>query len=191
MARKGTKKSTDDVRVASRKEKDALIQEVALEIRAQQNQVDEFDEAAAERMGINRTDLRCMDILGRHELLGEKMTAGQLAEAAGLTTGAVTALLDRLERIGYVRRAHDAADRRRVLVEVTPKAYRRSAEIWGPIAEHSGALLDRYTAEELTLIRDFLRRGRDMQAEHLARVKGKRSRARRSAEHAEPRTQPK
>ena len=161
----------------SREEKDALIQEVSLEIRAQHNDVDEFDEAAAERMGINRTDLRCMDILGRHELTtGAHMTAGQLAEASGLTTGAVTAILDRLEKAGYVRRLHDAADRRRVLVEVTPKAYRRSLEIWGPVAEASGALLDSYTTEELLLLRDFLRRSRELMSEQLARAKGKRRR---------------
>jgi DNA-binding MarR family transcriptional regulator len=156
----------------SRKAKDALIQEVGLEIRAQHNQVDEFDDAAAERMGINRTDLRCLDILGRHELLGEAMTAGRLADAAGLTTGAVTALLDRLARAGYVRRVNDPADRRRVIVELTPKAHRRSMEIWGPVAEDAGAMLDRFTVQELTLIRDFLRRGSEMNAEHLARVKG-------------------
>lgn len=174
MARQTTTESTAGVRASSRKEKDALIQEVALEIRAQHNQVDEFDDAAVERLGINRTDLRCLDVLGRHELLGEKLTAGQLAEAAGLTTGAVTALLDRLELIGYMRRAPDPADRRRVMVEVTAKAYRRTVEIWGPVAEDAGALLDRYTIKELTLIRDFLKRGREMQAKHLARIKGKR-----------------
>lgn len=173
MTRQTTTAPASDVRASSRKQKDALIQEVALEIRAQHNDVDEFDDAAAERLGVNRTDLRCLDILGRHELLGEQITAGQLADAAGLTTGAVTALLDRMEKIGYVRRVPDSADRRRVLVAVTPKANRRAVEIWGPIAADSGALLDRYTITELSLIRDFIRRDRELQAKHLARVKGR------------------
>ena len=161
----------------SREAKDQLIQEVGLEIRAQHSDVDEFDEAAAERLGINRTDLRCMDILGRYELTtGGHMTAGQLAEASGLTTGGVTAVIDRLQKLGYVRRVQDSADRRRVLVEVTPKAYRRTHEIWGPVAEASGALLDSYTADELRFLRDFLRRARELQAEQLVRVKRKRKR---------------
>lgn len=69
-----------------------------------------YDELVAARLGINRTDLRCLDLL--HET--GNMSAGQLAVGSGLTTGATTRMLDRLERIGYIRRLPDRDDRRRV-----------------------------------------------------------------------------
>lgn len=126
------------------------------EIRAFQTAVDAFDEAVADRLGIHRTDLRCLDLLERHEA----MTAGELAKASGLTTGAVTRLLDRVERMGYARRVRDSADRRRVLVELTPLARERAAEFYGPIAQAGQTGLERYSADQLTLLRDFLRGAR-------------------------------
>lgn len=69
-----------------------------------------YDELVAARLGINRTDLRCLDLL--HET--GTMSAGPLAVGSGLTTGATTRMLDRLERIGYIRRLPDREDRRRV-----------------------------------------------------------------------------
>jgi DNA-binding MarR family transcriptional regulator len=80
------------------------------------------------------------------------MTAGELAEANGLTTGAVTRLLDRLERAGYARRVRDTGDRRCVLVELTELANRRAAELYGPIGEAGQTTLDRYTADQLALV---------------------------------------
>jgi len=146
--------------------RDTLVAEVALEIRAFQTAVDAFDDAVADRLGINRTDLRCLDLLDRHG----GMTAGDLATASGLTTGAVTRLLDRVERMGYARRVRDTADRRRVLVELTPLARERAAELYGPIA-HAGQMgLERYSADQLKLLRDFLRGARALQEERTKRL---------------------
>jgi DNA-binding MarR family transcriptional regulator len=165
----------------ARQSKKELIEQITLASRAQHNEVDVFDDAACERLGINRTDLRCMDILGQRGPL----TAGELAEAAKLTTGAVTAVVDRLERIGYVRRLSDPADRRCVVVEATGRAFRRSGSIWGPLGADFTSLLGTYTTEELGLILDFLRRGSEMQREHLTRVKGGGG-GRRDGRHARP-----
>ena len=151
----------------ARESKKELIEQILLASRAEHNQVDVFDDAACERLGVNRTDLRCLDILGQRGPL----TAGELAAAAQLTTGAVTAVVDRLERVGYARRLDDPTDRRRVMVEATGKVHRRSWAIWGPLAADVTALLRGYTAEELRLILDFLTRGSEVQREHLARVK--------------------
>lgn len=131
-----------------------------------QNLTDAIDQSVCAILGINRTDARCIDIIERHG----KVTAGDLAAESGLTTGAVTALLDRLERAGTVRRVRDTDDRRRVLVELTPDAKRTSAELYGPMTEAAAALLSRYGRDELLLIRDFLRRGREMSTEQLARI---------------------
>jgi DNA-binding MarR family transcriptional regulator len=148
-------------------DREALIGELFFEIRRYQNAQDEFDDAASERLGINRTDQRCLDILDMHG----QMTAGQLAAESGLSTGAVTTLLDRLERVGYLRRVRDTVDRRRVLVELTPEARKRAAEIWGPIAEEAGEDLVRYSDEELLLLRDFVIESREFLARHLARIR--------------------
>jgi DNA-binding MarR family transcriptional regulator len=141
--------------------------EVAVEIRKYQNAQDEFDDAAVARLGINRTDGRCLDVLGQHG----QMTAGQLAKATGLSSGAVTTLLDRLERAGYVRRIADKSDRRRVLVELTDTARAREGEIWGPIAEEWAERSAGFTDEQLVFLRDFLVEGRDFLARHTARIK--------------------
>src|ERR1700722_9954215 len=83
----------------------------------------EFDERVAKKFNLSRTDMRCLDLLGRRG----PMTAGQLAEESGLSTGAVTFLLDRLEEAGMVKRRRGTDDRRRGWVEVGPAAERRLA----------------------------------------------------------------
>jgi DNA-binding MarR family transcriptional regulator len=144
-----------------------LIAQITLEVRMDQNRTYEFDDAATGLLGINRTDLRCMDILG----MRAPLTAGQLAEATGLTTGAVTAVIDRMESAGWVRRLRDSTDRRRVLVEPTEKAFRESARIWGPVGQDFERLMSRYSADKLRVILDYLRQGAELDAKHLARVK--------------------
>jgi DNA-binding MarR family transcriptional regulator len=143
------------------------VQELGLEVRRYQNAQHAFDEAAFARLGINQSDGRALDIIDQHG----RITAGRLARESGLSTGAITTLLDRLEGAGYIRRVRDTADRRRVLVELTDEARRRAWEIWGPIGEEAMKNLDRYGDAELLLIRDFTRGGREFLDEHLARVK--------------------
>ena len=154
-----------DSRVSSETRAD-LIRDIGLEVRMSQNLTDAIDQSVCAILGINRTDARCIDIIERHG----RVTAGDLAAESGLTTGAVTALLDRLERSGTVRRVRDPGDRRRVLVELTPDAQRTSNELYGPMAEAAASLLSRYSRDDLLLIRDFLRRGREMSTEQLARI---------------------
>ena len=141
--------------------------ELGLEIRRHQNAQDVFDDVACARLGINRSDGRCLDIVDQHG----QLSAGELARKSELSTGAITTLLDRLERAGYVRRIPDPADRRRVLVELTELARERTWEIWGPMAESAAAELARYSDAELVFMRDFLRRGREILAEQTERVR--------------------
>ena len=132
-----------------------------------QNITDAIDQTVSDMFRVNRTDARCMDIIERHG----RITAGDLAREAALSTGAVTALLDRLERIGAVRRVADPNDRRKVLVELTPETVKRSWEIFGPIAEEAHRLIADYSDDELRVILDFLRRGREMSTAHLDRIR--------------------
>lgn len=153
---------------ANRKQKKELIGELISEFRAAGNQDSAFDNLAAERLGLNRTDLHCINIIEN----SDGLTAGELAKEAGLTTGAVTGVIDRLERAGYARRVPDAADRRRVKLEVTPKFYSRADKIWGPLAADWAARLGgRFTAEELERVIEFLRSTNELSREHLERLR--------------------
>jgi DNA-binding MarR family transcriptional regulator len=136
-------------------------------VRAYQTVNDNFDQAVADRVGMNRTDARCLDIINR----SGSITAGELATQTGLTGGAITTALDRLEAAGYVRRVRDHSDRRRVLVEMTTTARARTHEIYGPIAEEGAGILDNYGDGQLETIRDFMTEGRELLERHAARVR--------------------
>src|SRR5262245_29033631 len=110
----------------ARNSKAQLIDGLIAAFRAAGNQDSAYDNLAAKRLGVNRTDLHCLNTI---ENAGG-LTAGQLATEVGLTTGAVTGVVDRLERAGLARRVADPGDRRRVKVEVTPAFYERAREIW-------------------------------------------------------------
>src|SRR3954468_19134641 len=108
--------------MASNLKKNDLVEELIREFRVSGNLDDAFDNLAAQRLGVNETDLHCLNII---ENAGG-VTAGGLAAGAGLTTGAVTGVIDRLERKGFARRVSDPADRRRVKVQVTKAFYSRA-----------------------------------------------------------------
>jgi DNA-binding MarR family transcriptional regulator len=126
-----------------------------------------MDAAAAAFFGIHRTDLSLLDVLQ----LGGRMSAGELARRGGLSPGAVTAALDRLEHAGYVRRVRDEVDRRRVFVEVTDKMLQRAAQVYGPLAERSQELLGGLSDELLRAMIDVLTRGAEMQLERAASLR--------------------
>ena len=147
--------------------KEALIADLITRYRIAANRDVAFDKLAAARLGISVTDLNCLNIVeSRHGL-----TAGELATESGLTTGAVTAVIDRLERAGFARRVRDEHDRRKVNVEVTPAFYERAGEIWGPIAaEWQQAIADRFTVDQLETIAAFLTEVDALGERHAARL---------------------
>ncbi|MBV8954450.1 MAG: MarR family transcriptional regulator [Solirubrobacterales bacterium] len=131
-------------------------------MRANQRATAIVDDLASELMGINQTDGRALDLLDQHG----RMSAGELARASGLSTGAVTAVVDRLERSGYAQRVPDPQDRRRVLVEMTAKAKATTEELFGPLADSAWPLLERWTDEQLEMLLEFLRLSRGVQEQH-------------------------
>jgi DNA-binding MarR family transcriptional regulator len=144
------------------------VNELVSEFRISGNQDSAFDNLAAERLGLNRTDLHCINIIEN----SGGLTAGELAAEAGLTTGAVTGVIDRLERAGYARRVPDPSDRRRVKVEATAKFYARADKIWGPLAsDWDAALKDGFTGEELERITEFLRATNEVGRRHIDRLR--------------------
>ena len=143
-----------------------LIDAINGEVRRSQNRSDAYDDAVADAVGINRTDHRCLDIL---ELEGGA-TAGRLAELMGLSTGAVTTVLDRLERAGLARRVRDEHDRRKVNVVVTEKAGALLWPFYEPLMKMSERLYVRYSDEQLALVLDFLEAGAELYDEVLAEL---------------------
>jgi DNA-binding MarR family transcriptional regulator len=135
--------------------------------RRYQQGTDALDQAASEWFGINRTDLRCMDVV----LQRGRLSAGELATAAGLSPGAVTAALDRLERAGYAVRVRDTADRRRVLVEPTESAIDGAEQVYGPLREAGSSVIERFSRPQLAAIADFLERAADMQLSRATQLR--------------------
>jgi DNA-binding MarR family transcriptional regulator len=122
--------------------------------------------AVAERLGMNSTDLECLD----HVLRGP-VSAGKLAELTGLTTGAITGVIDRLEREGLASREHDAHDRRRTLVRALPAVMERVAPLFEPMERSAMALLAKYRDEELALLLSFLNAARDAALAAMAELR--------------------
>jgi DNA-binding MarR family transcriptional regulator len=135
------------------------------EIRASQRATDVVDELSAQLLGVNRTDSRCLDILEQRA----PMSAGDLARASNLTTGAITAVIDRLERAGLARRIPDATDRRRVLIELTDTARRAIEAMFGPMAELARPMVTRYSDDDLKFLIEFNQLMRGVQ-ERLAEM---------------------
>ena len=136
------------------------------EVRGWQADQELFDSTVMERAGINRTDWRCLDILGTRG----PMTAGQLAAAVRLTTGAVTGVLDRLEAAGLVRRIRDTQDRRRVIVEVTDELARQGAPVYGPLIADAAEAHAVFDVDELEVITRFIQIERELLAKHTERI---------------------
>ncbi len=121
-------------------------------IRALGSDIDRFDEVVAARLRMYRTDLRCLEIVAR---LGP-LSAGALAAEAGLSTSAITSVIDRAERAGYCRRTTDASDRRRVLVEVTGAGRSHGLRTHAGLMQGTNQVIERYSAEELGLLYEFV-----------------------------------
>jgi DNA-binding MarR family transcriptional regulator len=147
--------------------REGIIEAGGQVFRAYQTSNDNFDQAIADHLGMNRTDMRCVDLIDQ----AGGMTAGELATAAGLTSGAVTAVVDRLEKAGMAARVPDPGDRRRVRIEVTPKLWELTGPLMGPFLEESSAILDDYSTEELERFTQFIQRVIDVQAKHTERIR--------------------
>lgn len=132
-------------------------------MRASQSATARYDQAVADAIGVNRTDMRLLDLLEREGSL----TAGQLAADTGLSTGAITTAIDRLERAGYARRIPDANDRRRIYVQPTDTARTIGDRYYSEHAKRAEELYHRYTEEQLELLLGFVRNSREFN-EHKA-----------------------
>jgi DNA-binding MarR family transcriptional regulator len=143
-----------------------IFEQLIDEIRGSQNATDRYDQAVADTAGLNRTDLRLMDLLEREG----RLTAGDLASKTGLTSGAITTAIDRLEQAGYARRLRDTEDRRRVYVEITDELARHSAGFYSEHAALAETLYHRYTEEQLELLLEFFKNSREFNERKAAEL---------------------
>ena len=111
-----------------------------------------LSQVIADKVGLAPSDLECLGYLED----GGPMTAGRLSQLTGLTSGAVTRMVDRLEAAKYVRRRSDPDDRRKVVIDLVPGRAREFERFYGPMARGATEQLARYSDAELVLIAGLL-----------------------------------
>jgi DNA-binding MarR family transcriptional regulator len=133
-----------------------------------------FHAAVADRLGLNVTDLKCYSILRQ----AGAITAGELGERVGLTTGAITGVIDRLEQARLVQRVRDPQDRRRVVLELlsNPEHEQELGQVYGPLGQAINALVAAYSEAERATILDFTTRATAVMEAETARLRQERVR---------------
>jgi DNA-binding MarR family transcriptional regulator len=146
----------------------SLLQELEEAMRRSSAQGVLFGQAVADVAGLSGSDLECLDFLN----LEGRVTAGRLAEITGLTTGAITGVVDRLEKAGFVRRERDEADRRKVFIVTVPESVARIAQFYMPMKRAMEGLWQGYSETELRLLLQFVRGGHKAVLEATEELKG-------------------
>src|SRR5215470_6893191 len=139
------------------KSRAALMQELEHAVRKSSALGVIFGQTVANAVGVSSSDLECLDFLN----IEGRVTAGRLAELTGLTTGAITGLVDRMEKAGFVRRERDEEDRRKVYIAIVPEALGRIGRFYEPLQKAVAKDWDSYTDAELKLVLRFMTRGYD------------------------------
>ncbi len=127
-----------------------------------------FHETVSAKLGLNPTDSKCLGLISHAK---SQVTAGWLAEATGLTTGAVTGVLDRLEKAGLIQRLRDQQDRRKVYVQLHPDSQARFGPLYQGLINAVQELLSSYSETELETIADFMTRSTTMLREQSDRLR--------------------
>jgi DNA-binding MarR family transcriptional regulator len=151
-------------------EREKIIQAIIDKRRQMSTETIMFHQAVADTLGLHITDHKCLDLIHYYGA----MPAGRLGELTGLTTGAVTGVIDRLEQAGYVRRANDPKDRRRTIVEPTrnKKLEGKLEAIFSPLHEKMHNLLSSYSDSELSFLLDVLTKTLDQTHQELMKLRG-------------------
>ena len=147
----------------------ALMQELEHAVRKSSAIGVIFGQSVANAVGVSSSDLECLDFLN----IEGRVTAGRLAELTGLTTGAITGLVDRMEKAGLVRRERDEEDRRKVYIAIVPEALGKVAQYYVPLQKAVTKDWEGYTDAELKLLVRFLTQGYDTMIGVLDDLKAK------------------
>lgn len=128
-------------------------------------------QAIAQSAGLNATDTKCIDLILRCQ--EEHVTAGWLSQQSGLTTGAITHILDRLEKRRYIRRVRDTQDRRRVFIVANRARLKPLEPKYEAIGHAFMAVLEQFSDEQLELICDYLEKTSEISRRELSKFTGK------------------
>jgi DNA-binding MarR family transcriptional regulator len=151
-------------------EREEIIQAIIDKRRQMSTETIMFHQAVADTLGLHITDHKCLDLIRNYGA----MPAGRLGELIGLTTGAVTGVIDRLEKAGYVRRVNDPKDRRRTIIEPSrnKKLEGKLEAIFSPLHERMRKLLSSYSDSELSFLLDVLAKTLDQTHQELMKLRG-------------------
>jgi DNA-binding MarR family transcriptional regulator len=151
------------------KKREELLRELELENRRSNVEGLSYLQAVAERSGMNLTDLQCINILA----LTGPISAGQLGEEMGLTTGAITGVVNRLEKSGYVRREKDPGDARRVVIQPVSEELERMGAVYSGSREKRAlnALFSDYDDRDLAIFLEVVRNSNAAKREETARIR--------------------
>jgi DNA-binding MarR family transcriptional regulator len=153
--------------VSRAKARAALMEELETAMRKWSAQGTIFAQAVADQAGISSSDMDCMDFLN----MEGRMTAGRLAELTGLTTGAITGVIDRLEKAGFVRRERDDDDRRKVFIAPVPDRLGEIGALYGLLRRAMHKQCEAYTDAELRLVLRYAIDGRQSMLEATNQLK--------------------
>jgi DNA-binding MarR family transcriptional regulator len=151
------------------KSRAALMQELEHAVRKSSALGVIFGQTVANAVGISSSDLECLDFLN----IEGRVTAGRLAELTGLTTGAITGLVDRMQKAGLVRRERDEEDRRKVYIAIAPEALGKIASYYAPLQKAVTKNWEGYSDAELKLLLRFMTQGYDTMLGVLDDLKAK------------------
>jgi len=143
-----------------------VVHEISASVMRWQDVTQAYDERVRALHGLSITEGMCLS-----ELFHGPRTAGALAAASGLTPAAITALIDRLEARGFVTRTRSTEDRRKVMVEMGPRAFEMAERHYVPIGTEGLRALEMFSDQELEVVRRFLANAVELQEKHLSAVK--------------------
>jgi DNA-binding MarR family transcriptional regulator len=149
--------------------RESTIQAINQKFREISTETIMFHQAIADVLGLHITDHKGLDLIYRYG----PMPAGKLSELTGLTTGAVTGIIDRLEKAGYVRRVNDPKDRRRIIIELTrnKKLERKLEDIFTPLSVRMHKVLSLYSDNELAFLFNVLTKSLEQSHEELMELR--------------------
>ncbi|WP_434744045.1 MarR family winged helix-turn-helix transcriptional regulator [Micromonospora sp. SH-82] len=133
-----------------------LVAEIAADLRRYSVDAQHIGHAFANLHGLNATDLQALIAVMDAELAGDPITPGRLGEHLNLSSGSVTALVDRLERGGHVHRDRDTVDRRKILLRYADRGAALAMEFFRPLGQRTDKVMDAFTDAELEVVHRFL-----------------------------------
>ncbi|WP_306207511.1 MarR family winged helix-turn-helix transcriptional regulator [Actinoplanes sp. RD1] len=152
-------------------ERDVLREEIVTLLRTYSVRAQHVGQAFAHRHGLHHTDLQALIAVMHAEGRGAPLTPGRLGEELGLSSGATTAAIDRLERAGHLRRSRESADRRVVHLRYGEPGMALAQDFFGPLGGRTDAVMADFTDAELDTVRRFLAGMDAALAEHHQEVR--------------------